>query len=245
MPTAPRPCPGGLTSKSSPGVCCCCCCSLIRGRGKQQTLKLCWLTRIPSPGTVPRAGPAAGLGAAGQCFPLQNSHGNQPEENVIAFLNWFAAFHVPQAPSAVPLSAATIFPSFLLCGRSYFGFVQLYLNHLWPEETKQTPKYSYQASHSLQCVLRTPPAHSGRGSALWDCQGAKCHLRHQSCRIIPKQIPLYLPYSDKRAECFRYQTTIRIKESAESENHRITEVGKDLQDHRVQTSSQPHHPVQH
>lgn len=158
MPTAPRPCPGGLTSKSSPGVCCCCCCSFIRGRGKQQTLKLCWLTRIPSPGTVPRAGPAAGLGAAGQCFPLQNSHGNQPEENVIAFLNWFAAFHVPQAPSAVPLSAATIFPSFLLCGRSYFGFVQLYLNHLWPEETKQTPKYSHQASHSLQCVLRTLPS---------------------------------------------------------------------------------------
>lgn len=50
-------------------------------------------------------------------------------------------------------AAATTSPSFLSFGRSYFSFVQWYSSHFWPEETKQTPEYSHQASHSLQCVL--------------------------------------------------------------------------------------------
>lgn len=71
-----------------------------------------------------------------------------------SLLNWFAASHIPQAPSAMLLSAAaTTSPSFLSFGRSYFSFVQWYSSHFWPEETKQTPEYSHQASHSLQCVL--------------------------------------------------------------------------------------------
>lgn len=72
----PLPCLGGLIPKGSPGFCCWCCCSVILGRDKQQTLKLCWdnysvAWDCPQPSCIqeswPCCWPQGQLGSASLC----------------------------------------------------------------------------------------------------------------------------------------------------------------------------------